>query len=138
MEVDNHKINPEECLESVKIESKHQDINEKDQSDDVYLKSNVNFRDNFRDKFINILMSHNNLQKRVNTQNHKYSKQCHKIIDLQKKIKLLDEENQKNIYDLRNNKYTLDNQKEKIFKLEKILIYFFCLLNLLIVTQIFY
>lgn len=134
MEVDNHKINPEECLESIKVESSHQDLNEKDQSDDVDLKSPVNFRD----KFVNILMSYNNLQKRINTQNHKYSKQCHKIINLQKKIKLLDEENQKNIYDLRNNKYTLDNQKEKIFKLEKILIYFFCLLNLLIVTQIFY
>ena len=93
MEVDNHKINPEECLESVKIESSHQDLFKKDQSDDVDLKPNANFRD----KFINILMSHNNLQKRVNTQNHKYSKQCHKIINLQKKIKLLDEENQKNI-----------------------------------------
>ena len=134
MEVDNHKINPEECLESIKVESSHQDLNEKDQSDDVDLKPPVNFRD----KFVNILMSHNNLQKRINTQNHKYSKQCHKIINLQKKIKLLDGENQKNIYDLRNNKYTLYNQKEKIFKLEKILIYFFCLLNLLIVTQIFY
>ena len=134
MEVENHKINPEECLESIKIESSHQDLNEKEQSDEGNLKPNANFRY----KFINILMSHNNLQKRVNTQNHKYSKQCHKIISLQKKIKLLDEENQKNIYDLRNNKYTLDNQKEKIFKLEKILIYFFCLLNLLIVTQIFY
>ena len=134
MELENHKINPEECLESIKIESSHQDLFDNNISDDVDLKSKVNFRD----KFINILVSHNKLQKRINTQNHKYSKQCYKIINLQKKIKLLDEENQKNIYDLRNNKYTLDNQKEKIFKLEKIIIYFFCLLNLLIVTQILY
>ena len=134
MELENHKINPEECLESIKIESSHQDLFDNNISDDVDLKSKVNFRD----KFINILISYNKLQKRINTQNHKYSKQCHRIIDLQKKIKLLDGENQKNIYDLRINKYTLDNQKEKIFKLEKIIIYFFCLLNLLIVTQIVY
>ena len=134
MELENHKINPEECLESIKIESSHQDLFDNNISDDVDLKPKVNFRD----KFINILVSHNKLQKRINTQNHKYSKQCHRIIDLQKKIKLLDGENQKNIYDLRINKYTLDNQKEKIFKLEKIIIYFFCLLNLLIVTQILY
>ena len=134
MELENHKINPEECLESIKIESSHQDLFDNNISDDVDLKPTVNFRD----KFINILISYNKLQKRINTQNHKYSKQCHRIIDLQKKIKLLDGENQKNIYDLRINKYTLDNQKEKIFKLEKIIIYFFCLLNLLIVTQILY
>ena len=134
MEVDNHKINPEECLESVKIESSHEDLFKKEQSDEVDLKPTVNFRD----KFINILMSYNNLQKRINTQNHKYSKQCHKIIDLQKKIKLLDGENQKNIYDLRNYKYINKNQEEKILKLEKILIYFFCLLNLLVISRILY
>jgi len=134
MEVENHKINPEECLESVKIESSHEDLFKKDQSDEVDLKPPVNFRD----KFINILMSYNNLQKRINTQNHKYSKQCHKIIDLQKKIKLLDGENQKNIYDLRNYKYINKNQEEKILKLEKILIYFFCLLNLLVISRILY
>ena len=134
MEVDNHKINPEECLESIKVESSHQDLNEKDQSDDVDLKPPVNFRD----KFVNILMSHNNLQKRINTQNHKYSKQCHKIINLQKKIKLLDGENQKNIYDLRNYKNVTENQEEKIFKLEQILIYFFCLLQLLVISRILY
>jgi hypothetical protein len=134
MEVDNHKINPEECLESIKIESSHQDLFKKEQRDEVDLKPPVNFRD----KFINILMSYNNLQKRINTQNHKYSKQCHKIIDLQKKIKLLDGENQKNIYDLRNYKYINKNQEEKIFKLEQILIYFFCLLNLLVISRILY
>ena len=134
MEVDNHKINPEECLESIKIESSHQDLFKKEQRDEVDLKSPVNFRD----KFINILMSYNNLQKRINNQNYKYSKQCHKIIDLQKKIKLLDGENQKNIYDLRNYKYINTNQEEKIFKLEQILIYFFCLLNLLVISRILY
>ena len=134
MEVENHKINPEECLESVKIESSHEDLFKKEQSDGVDLKPPVNFRD----KFINILMSYNNLQKRINTQNHKYIKQCHKIIDLQKKIKLLDGENQKNIYDLRNYKYINKNQEEKILKLEKILIYFFCLLNLLVISRILY
>ena len=51
MEVDNHKINPEECLESVTIESSHQDLFKKDQSDDVDFKPPVNFRD----KFVNIL-----------------------------------------------------------------------------------
>ena len=134
MEVDNHKINPEECLESIKIESSHQDLFKKDQSDEGDLKSPVNFRD----KFINVLVSHNKLQKRINTQNHKYSKQCHKIIDLQKKIKLLDGENQKNIYDLRNYKYATENQEDKIFKLEQILIYFFCLLQLMVISRILY
>ena len=134
MEVDNHKINPEECLESVKIESSHQDLFKKDQSDEDDFKPPVNFRD----KFVNILISYNNLQKRINKQNHKYSKQCHKIIDLQKKIKLLDGENQKNIYDLRNYKYINKNQEEKIFKLEQILIYFFFLLQLLVISRILY
>ena len=149
MEVDNHKIKPEECLESIKIESSHHDLNDKDQSDkdqsdkdqsDKDQSDEVNLKPpvNFRDKFINILVSHNNLQKRINTQNHKYSKQCRKIIDLQKKIKLLDEENQKNIYDLRNYKNVKENQEEKIFKLEQILIYFFCLLQLLIISKILY